>query len=52
MRIDPNVQETGNTINLVPETRAAKKTLNVKTKDGAPLDACACDALYRQPGSQ
>lgn len=52
VRIDPNVQETGNTINLVPETRAAKKTLNVKTKDGAPLDACACDALYRQPGSQ
>ena len=50
--MDPKISEAGAEINLVPETRAAKKSLNVSTEAGAPLSPDACDALYRQPGSQ
>jgi len=52
VRVDAKIQETGNEINLIPQTRAAKKALNIATPDGAPLTASDCDALYRQPGSQ
>ncbi|CAK9014703.1 unnamed protein product [Durusdinium trenchii] len=52
VRVDSKIQDVGNQINLIPETRAAKKSLNVATTDGKPLATGACDALYRQPGSQ
>jgi len=52
VRIDPAAETTGSQINLIPETRASKSTLNVATADGAALEAELVDALYRSPGSQ